>query len=82
MMTSRKSIFDKSLVLIFLKALINSVTKFFSSSLSGLQKVDLVSFYFISFFLPFFFYLFSFVLFLAPRVRVSGDIGHIAQRRF
>ena len=25
---------------------------------------------------------FSFVLFLAPRVRVSDNIGHIAQRRF
>ena len=29
-----------------------------------------------------FFKLSSFSLFLAPRVRVSDDIGHIAQRKF
>ena len=50
--------------------------------LSGSQKVDLVSFYFISFFYLFSSIYFYFVLFLAPRVRVSGDMDHMAQRRF
>ena len=47
--------------------------------LSGSQKVDLVSFYFFYLFSSIYF---SFVLFLAPRVRVSGDMDHMAQRRF
>ena len=37
---------------------------------------------FISFFYLFSLFYFPFVLFLAPRIRVSDDIGHMAQRRF
>jgi len=40
--------------------------------MSELQERDLVLF---SFFLMFF-------LFLAPKVRISNNIGHMAQRRF
>ena len=51
-------------------------------SLSRPQEVDLVSFHFFIFLYLFFLSIFPFVLFLAPRVRVSDDIGHMAQRRF
>ena len=43
--------------------------------------MDLVSFHFSSF-LSFFSIYFPFILFLVPRVRVSDNIGHLAQRRF
>ena len=48
--------------------------------MSRLQKVDLVSFYFISYFLFYFFYLFSIFLFLELRVSVSNNItwSHIS----
>jgi len=47
--------------------------------MSELQEVDLVLFSF-SFYSHF--QVISFSLCLAPRVRVSDDMGHIVQRRF
>jgi len=48
-----------------------------------LQEEDLVFFSFSSYFLFYFsIFLFSIFYFLAPRVRISDNIGHMAQRRF
>ena len=41
-----------------------------------------LSSFLIFFLFSIFYFLFSYFLFLAPRVRVSDDIGHMAQRRF
>jgi len=60
--------------------LLNSSTKsLFLYPLSELQEVDLVLFHVlpISYFLVQFIFLF---LFLAPRVRVSDDIGHMTRK--
>ena len=48
----------------------------FKGILSELQEVDLTSSYFL-----FSFDLFSVFLFLAPRISVSDDIGHMTQRK-
>ena len=47
-----------------------------------LQEVDLVLFSFSSYFLFSFSSYFSFLYFLAPRVRVSDNMDHMAKRRF
>ena len=52
-----------------------------STVLSEVQEVNLVLFHFSSYFL-FYFDLFFLFLFLAPRVKVSNEIGHLTQRRF
>ena len=56
--------------------------EYIPTKLSELQEVNLVLFSFSSYFLFSFLSYFSFSLFLAPRIRVSNDIGHTVQRRF